>query len=234
MVIFHLLKLEGMPIFEQLQIEEALVRADDRNWIVVNQGSPPAIVMGISGKEALHVRKERMSASPIPLIRRFSGGGTVVVDEKTHFFTLIGNRSLLDFPCYPEKLMLWTEELYAPAFSGVDFSLRDHDYVIANRKFGGNAQYISKERFLHHSSLLWDFNEHMMEYLLMPPKMPAYREARSHMAFLCKLKDFFSTPESFQRGMIETLAKRFRLVPVTLSSLAPIFERDYRRFTRIE
>ncbi len=47
---FHLLQLQNMPILEQLRLEEALLRADDRNWILINRGSPPAIVMGISGK----------------------------------------------------------------------------------------------------------------------------------------------------------------------------------------
>ena len=37
------------PILEQLQLEEALFRADQRNWCLLNSGSPPAIVMGISG-----------------------------------------------------------------------------------------------------------------------------------------------------------------------------------------
>ena len=46
----RLLRLRQVPILQQLRLEEALLRADDSNWCILNDGSPtPAIVMGISG-----------------------------------------------------------------------------------------------------------------------------------------------------------------------------------------
>ena len=39
------------PIYDQLLLEEALLRSDTRNWCIISEGSPPAIVMGISGKK---------------------------------------------------------------------------------------------------------------------------------------------------------------------------------------
>ncbi|MBA3239526.1 MAG: lipoate--protein ligase family protein [Parachlamydiaceae bacterium] len=230
---FHFLSFEGLSIFEQLQIEEALFRADNRNWCLVNHGTSPAIVMGISGKQSQHINSEQMIQKPIPVIRRFSGGGTVVVDEQTLFYTLIGNRSILDFPCYPDELLRWTEKLYAPAFAGINFSLRDNDYIIKDRKFGGNAQYISKDRWLHHSSLLWDYNANMMKYLLMPPKMPAYRNLREHSSFLCRLSDHFGSSDLIKTKMIEALQSKLTLVPTSLAEIKPLFERDYRRFTKL-
>lgn len=231
---FYLLSLENVSIFDQLQIEEALVRVDNRNWIIVNCGAPPAIVMGISGKHVELINREKIEQMPIPIIRRFSGGGTVVIDQQTLFFTLIGNRSLLDFPCYPKELMQWTEALYLPAFDQIPFRLCDHDYVIDHKKFGGNAQYLSKERWLHHSSLLWDYTAQLMDYLLLPPKMPNYRQKRSHEDFLCSLKHYFSTVEFFKTKMLETLEKRFKLIPTTLSSIESILEVPHRRSTKFE
>ena len=55
----HLLNLSCFPIFQQLQIEEALLRADQRNWCIINTGSPPAIVMGISGKPGTCIDHKR-------------------------------------------------------------------------------------------------------------------------------------------------------------------------------
>ena len=47
----RLLRLRRMPILQQLQLEEALLRADGGNWYLLNDGTPePAIVMGISGR----------------------------------------------------------------------------------------------------------------------------------------------------------------------------------------
>jgi len=52
----RLLRLKNTPIFKQLQIEEALFRADRANWFIWNENAvetKPNIVMGISGKPAL-------------------------------------------------------------------------------------------------------------------------------------------------------------------------------------
>jgi hypothetical protein len=46
----RLLRLRGVPVLEQLRLEEALLRATSQNWLVVNDGTPgPTVVMGISG-----------------------------------------------------------------------------------------------------------------------------------------------------------------------------------------
>ena len=102
-----------MPILEQLQLEEALLRNDDRNWVIINEGSPKAIVLGISGKTELFVDRQRWAEKPVPLIRRFSGGGTVFVDENTHFVTFIGNTHDLQVPCHPQAVLEWTQTLYS-------------------------------------------------------------------------------------------------------------------------
>lgn len=47
---FYLLHLKDYPIYDQLKLEEALLRCDTRNFCIFNEGSSPAIVMGISGQ----------------------------------------------------------------------------------------------------------------------------------------------------------------------------------------
>lgn len=48
--LLRLLRLSRFPIFHQLVLEEALLRATQQNWCLVNDGAfNPAIVMGISG-----------------------------------------------------------------------------------------------------------------------------------------------------------------------------------------
>ncbi|MBA2728718.1 MAG: lipoate--protein ligase family protein [Parachlamydiaceae bacterium] len=229
----HLLQLKNVPIFEQLKIEEALLRADDRNWCIINSGSPTSIVMGISGKYEEHVCPYMIDKLPIPVIRRFSGGGTVIVDEQTFFFTLIGNKDLLDVPCYPDELLKWTEKLYAPAFEGLNFSLRDNDYVIGNKKFGGNAQYICKNRWLHHSSLLWDYEKSKMDYLLMPKKVPAYRMGRDHTEFLCRLNTYFNDSCDLQDKILKALRARFTLTAVDLKAIDSTLSKTYRCSTQL-
>jgi lipoate-protein ligase A len=64
----------------------------------------------------------------IPVIRRFSGGGTVIVDEGTVFVTLICQGDAVPVPkLYPRPIMDWTEHLYIPAFETVaGFKLLEH------------------------------------------------------------------------------------------------------------
>lgn len=228
----HLIQLKNVPIFEQLQLEEALLRADERSWCIINRGSPPAIVMGISGKVQEHIDQQKQIVRPIPVIRRFSGGGTVFIDEATNFYSLIGNKSVLDRGCTPENLLKWTETLYAPAFEGMDFSLRENDYVIGTHKFGGNAQYICKDRWLHHTSFLWDYSQKNMEHLLIPPKMPTYRKKRPHGDFLCCLKNFFLTEEHLQKSVLGALKKSFKVVETPLKEAMEVLSKDHRKATK--
>lgn len=64
----------------------------------------------------------------VPVIRRFSGGGTVIVDDSTVFVTLICRSDAVPVPkLYPRPIMDWTEQLYLPAFRSVPgFHLREH------------------------------------------------------------------------------------------------------------
>ncbi|EFN56808.1 hypothetical protein CHLNCDRAFT_144336 [Chlorella variabilis] len=91
--VVRLLRLSGFSILQQLQIEEALLRqaascwaageagasapATTHNWFVINDGTPqPSVVLGVSGKAHELVHLAAAAARRVPLIRRFTGGGT--------------------------------------------------------------------------------------------------------------------------------------------------------------
>jgi lipoate-protein ligase A len=207
----NILQTSLYPIYKQLQVEEALLRADRQNWCLINRGSPSAIVMGISGKPELLIQREQMEKAPLPLIRRFSGGGTVVVDEATLFVTFICNDDTVEVCGCPQKILHWTGQLYAPLFQQHPFSVKENDYAIGERKCGGNAQYLCKERWLHHTSFLWNYAEEKMHYLKMPPRMPSYRQGRPHSDFLCRLADLFPTQDFLIDKLLERLGDHFQL-----------------------
>lgn len=167
-----------LPILRQLQLEEALLRADRGNWCILNDGAAhPAVVVGISGyvvcmcastqlpgescrsvvfllagtylcrrfvdccllklvsafrrKPDQLVNLRQAKEANIQLIKRFSGGGTVVVDTDTQFVTLVvEGRDLPEVECYPRPVMRWTETFYSPLFAlHGDFQLREHGIV---------------------------------------------------------------------------------------------------------
>ncbi|MCB1111608.1 MAG: lipoate--protein ligase family protein [Chlamydiales bacterium] len=231
--IIHLLQLHQVPIFRQLQIEEALLRCDNRNWCILNEGSTPAIVMGISAKEAQWVNLPLLQKKPLPLIRRFSGGGTVVVDESTLFATLIGEVEDSGVSCSPDHVHSLALQIYQDLFVDDRFSLRENDYVFGEKKFGGNAQYLRKGRWLHHTSFLWQFDPQKMEYLTLPPKMPSYRKKRPHHEFLCTLDQWLPSREMFRKKMIDVLKKRYHVREVGLEEIEPFLSIPHRKATKL-
>jgi len=215
----HFLDLGSIHIFKQLQIEEALLRASSLNVCLISRGTPRAIVMGISGNPALHLDVSKIKRDHIPVIKRFSGGGTVIVDEETFFITFVCAKDFLPIHPFPEPILRWSGDLYAESWEIPDFRLIENDYTIGNLKCGGNAQYITKDRWLHHTSFLWDYRDENMEYLLLPPKRPRYRESRAHCDFLCRLKDYAPSKEKLLGKLRETLQSQFKLIDLAADEI---------------
>ena len=224
-----IIRLKRCSVFRQLQIEEALLRSTKANWCLVNQDPPPAIVFGISGKPSEHLAKGKMEKAPLPLIRRYSGGGTVVVDEHTLLVSFLLEKTAIPCPAYPESILRWTESLYQKVFSPHPFRVCERDYVIKEKKCGGNAQYMQKSRFAHHTTFLWDYSQEKMGYLTLPKKTPSYRKQRPHDAFLCCIHPCFPSKEEFFQSLFRTLAAHYSLEPAP--PLASILETPHRRST---
>lgn len=189
--------------------------------------------MGISGKPEELIAADYHRQNPIPIIRRFSGGGTVVVDENTLFVSLICNADAVAVPPFPKQLLHWNGELYRKGLSAHPFQIQENDYAIGEKKFGGNAQYITKTRWLHHTTLLWQFDTAKMAYLKMPPKMPAYRNQRSHADFLCCLSDYCSDLNAFIEHLNASLAESFSIDHLPLEAVLDTLHRPHRKATEL-
>jgi lipoate-protein ligase A len=66
----------------------------DASWNVdtTQANETASIVLGISGKPDLLLDLEAVRADRVPVLRRFSGGGTVVLDHHSLWTTMIGRR----------------------------------------------------------------------------------------------------------------------------------------------
>lgn len=232
----RLLRLYRFPILEQLQLEERLLRATSENWCILNDGTaPPSVVMGISGKPEQLLNVKAVVHDQIPVIRRFSGGGTVIVDEGTIFATLICSQGVdLSLQLYPRPIMQWMEQVYASVFARLPgFQLQEHDFVFGNRKVGGNAQSIIKGRWLHHTSFLWDYEATRMSYLKIPERHPSYRQARHHTDFVCRMREFLPSRDHFFDALISVLEQRFNLQECSIQHVAVDCERTFPQTTRL-
>eukprot|EP00457_Paulinella_chromatophora_P012751 gb/GEZN01012985.1/.p1 GENE.gb/GEZN01012985.1/~~gb/GEZN01012985.1/.p1 ORF type:complete len:270 (+),score=13.85 gb/GEZN01012985.1/:203-1012(+) len=235
----HFLQLNRMPILQQLKLEEALLRANFENWCIYNH--PPesenAIILGISGKPAELVHCDAARSDQIPLIRRFSGGGTVFIDANIRCVSLILNSAALpDVKSFPRPIMSWTAEFYTEVFGKASrFCMRDNDYCFGNKKFAGNAQSIVKDRWIHHTSFVWEEKFSKFEkYLKYPQKVPEYRQGRSHSDFLCSLdKHFQGEDEKFRSSVLTALESRFKVENHVDESLALLhLNSPYMKTTR--
>ncbi|XP_057486856.1 uncharacterized protein LOC130772960 [Actinidia eriantha] len=230
--LMNLVRFKGVPILKQLHLEEKLLRTSSDNWCIINNGTnSPTVVMGLSGKPSELLDLGSVLQDQVPVIKRFTGGGTVIVDPGTIFVTLICNRDAVPgVQPYPRSIMCWSGMLYSEVFKGIDgFQLRENDYVFGNSKFGGNAQSITRERWIHHTSFLWDFKARNMAYLKLPSRAPEYRLARSHMDFMCRMKDYM--PRSvFIDKTVKAIGNHFYVKPLDLDVNAIASDDDDVKF----
>jgi lipoate-protein ligase A len=223
-----------------LEFEELVLRHTNDNFLLINYGAAQdrgatqtSIVMGMSGKANLMLNTDKVINENIQVLRRYTGGGTVVVDHSTVFITLIMNSFHAECQPYPREIMTWTEDMiYGPAFKNLltssssssssavepewSFKLRENDYIFqqngglrSDKKIGGNAQTITKDRWVHHTSFLWDFDPLNMDYLQIPAKRPAYRRDRPHTDFITNLSDKIESVQGFEQEIIEQTSKHF-------------------------
>lgn len=112
-----ILNLRGCHIFQQLRWEEILLRHTSHNWLVWNTGPvDPVIVVGYGGKAHELVHIDVAERDGIPLIRRYTGGGTVIVDQNSVFSSFIMNAEDASVTPYPKNIMKWSEDIYGPVF----------------------------------------------------------------------------------------------------------------------
>mmetsp|Transcript_18161 Transcript_18161/g.35675 ORF Transcript_18161/g.35675 Transcript_18161/m.35675 type:complete len:290 (-) Transcript_18161:193-1062(-) len=208
---------DKVDIWRQLQLEEGLHRSKSSiedagvpgsgtGWVVLNHPQSfqeASIVLGFSGKIPKLVNEPERKRQNVPMIRRYTGGGTVIVDENTVFISMLLGKDLVpNVDPFPRPIMSWSGEFYSRVLNdrlGVKgFSLRADDYVVDNVKIAGNAQAISGKRWVHHTSFLWDYSSERMKVLSLPEKQPEYRANRDHDSFLRRMKEIF--PPSFPPG----------------------------------
>ncbi len=178
-----------------LALDEALLlraEADEGGEVLrVWELASLAVVLGAGCRLDDNVDETRCRADGVPVLRRSSGGGTVLLGAGCLLYTLI-----LDAERAPE--LAGIRSSYAYILARVAAALPDvkgveaagiSDLAALGRKFSGNAQQRKRRFLLHHGTLLYAFDVNSVgHYLRPPPRQPEYRAGRDHADFLGNLE----------------------------------------------
>ena len=188
-----------------------------------------AVVVGAGGSVAIDVNVAACETNGVPILRRASGGGTVLLGPGCLCFSLVlshdsapvlgdirgSNRYILG------RIANALRPLVDTHFKGTS------DLAMGDVKVSGNAQQRKRTHFLHHGTLLCGFDLDLIgKYLHAPERQPDYRHNRSHVDFVTNL------PASAAK-VKQLLAAEWRAAnayePVPLDAVHRLVEEKYGR-----
>ncbi|NNJ25517.1 Lipoate-protein ligase A [Planctomycetes bacterium LzC2] len=156
------------------------------------------VVLGRANRVALNVNRPACEAADVPILRRNSGGGTVLLGPGALCWSLVlpvGPPDGLsnDVGGATSAIMQRLAAALRPLVPGVgvdgtsDLTIPGPD--CARIKVSGNAQRWLKRAMLHHGTLLYDFDlAAIPRFLTRPERQPDYRAGRDHAAFVTNLR----------------------------------------------
>ncbi len=184
----------------------------------------PFIVLGHSNLRAREVRLERCEADGVPVLRRCSGGGTVVQIPGVLNYSLVlripGSGPLATIPGANREIMgrICRALAALPGLSG-QLSVRGTtDLCLGERKVMGNAQRRKREALLFHGSILLSADLSLIDrWLEFPSRVPDYRGGRGHGEFCTNLgvpaalvRDGFCAEWGAGKGRVQLPEARLR------------------------
>ena len=180
-----------------LACDEALLdhceETQDREILRFWESPEPFVVLGLASRRDREVDAAACAARGIPILRRCSGGGTVVQGPGCLSYSLIlridGNPPLERIDSTNAFVMERHRRALAEA-TGLPIRREGvTDLTVGRRKFSGNAQRRRRRFLLFHGTFLLDFPIPLMEEILpYPPRTPRYRRRRRHDTFLTNLR----------------------------------------------
>ncbi len=222
-----------------LAFDEALLLADSKELHA--QDSPsflrfwepdkPIVVLGRSSCVNEEVNVDLCKEHGIPILRRVSGGATIVTGSGCLMYAVVintqqANQTLTVDSAHQFVLGQMTEALrkFDPTVQVAGTS--DLVFQTANGliKFSGNSVRIVRDRILYHGTLLYAFDLPSISSLLgTPPRQPNYRERRTHEEFIGNLEtnrdeliskigsrweELFGTLEAIDQTLMDSLDRQ--------------------------
>lgn len=180
---------ENVALDEALLLEAEAGRGGEvlRLW----EWPAPAVVLGSACILREDVDEDACTAAGVPVLRRASGGGTVLLGRGCLCYSLVlameqtlALSAIRSSYCFILARMIEALSGLLPDVSCAGVS----DLTAGGRKFSGSAQQRKRSHLLHHGTLLYAFDPALLDrYLREPPRQPEYRAGRGHDDFVRNL-----------------------------------------------
>ena len=191
-----------------LATEEYLVRhydiSHDYLFLYINQ---PAVVVGRHQNIYQEVNLQHILKNNIPILRRFSGGGTVYHDGGNLNFSFITRYEKFKFNNYRyfnQPIVDFLNNLGVPAEQ-----TDSNDIVVRDKKISGNAQFTSRDRMVSHGTLLFNSDlNHLSDCLRVIAREITSRATKSRRSPVTNISDYLKetlTIEEFRERLIRHL-----------------------------
>ncbi len=195
----ELLELTLTTPAENLALDEALLLEAEttpqpgevlRIW----EERQPVVVLGRSSKIAEEVHADECERRGIPILRRPSGGGSVVIGPGCLMYSLVLHYTIRPQLRQIDAAHRFVLEALATSFAGQLAGVAHQgtsDLAVGDSlatKFSGNSLRCRRSHLLYHGTVLYDFPLELISACLKsPPRQPEYRSKREHRSFVCNL-----------------------------------------------
>jgi lipoate-protein ligase A len=220
---------------ENLACDEALLDAAEaggrpallRFW----EASRHFVVLGLANKVAEEINVTACRARGVPILRRCSGGGTVLQGPGCLNYALIlpiEESGPLATVASTNRFIMQRHQSALATLLNQSVSVEGHtDLALAERKFSGNAQRRRRQWLLFHGTFLIDLDLSLLEQLVkVPPRQPAYRQQRGHADFLMRLP---LRASQVKAGLQQAWGAEAKSLTVPWSALAHLVSERYGR-----
>ena len=173
---------------DEALLEDAELDESPREVLRVWESASPMVVLGRSSQIQNEVRIDRCREMGIPIVRRASGGATILTGPGCLMYAVV-----LSYQLRPQLRMLdvahrTVMETHQAAISSLGIGCKIQgicDLTLNGKKFSGNSLRCRRSHLIYHGTLLYDFELTMIEQCLGDPiRKPEYRQSRSHLDFL--------------------------------------------------
>ena len=187
---------------ENLALDEALLdaaEADEIEGDLLRLWELPdyCVVLGRSSQVEIEVDLAACRSAQVPVLRRASGGGTILAGPGCLMYTLV--LGFTDWPQLPpiDQAHRWVLNKLSTMLEVESNSIQPagtSDLVLSaatgdqRKKFSGNAMRRKRRHLLYHGTLLYDFDlSRISQFLARATRTPNYRNDRSHDEFVTNL-----------------------------------------------